>query len=83
MTMLKNDIKLFILKNYLFTEDTSVLGDADSLMQKGIIDSTGMLELINHIEDTYKLKVADDEMIPANLDSVSGIVQFIERKRAV
>jgi len=81
--MLKNDIKLFILKNYLFTEDTSVLGDADSLMQKGIIDSTGMLELINHIEDTYKLKVADDEMIPANLDSVSGIVQFIERKRAV
>jgi acyl carrier protein len=75
------EIKQFILKNYLFTEDASVLDDEDSLMQKGIVDSTGILEMIMHLEDTYGIKVADDEMIPDNLDSVASIVQFIERKR--
>lgn len=79
---LNKEIKLFVLKNYLFTEDESVLSDGDSLMQKGIIDSTGILELVNHIEDTYKLKVADDEMIPDNLDSISKIASFIERRRS-
>jgi acyl carrier protein len=79
---LNKQIKLFVLKNYLFTEDESVLSDADSLMQKGIIDSTGILELVNHIEDTYKLKVADEEMVPENLDSISSIVNFIERRRS-
>jgi acyl carrier protein len=77
-----SEIKTFILQNYLFTDDQSVLSEDDSLIQKGIVDSTGMLELVNHLEDTYGFKVADEEMVPENLDSVSNIVRFIERKRA-
>ena len=75
------EIKQFILRNYLFTDDLSALSDDESLMQKGIVDSTGILEMITHLEATYGIKVADDEMVPDNLDSVSSIVQFLHRKR--
>ena len=78
---LNQEIKQFILKNYLFSDDDSALSNDDSLMQKGIVDSTGILELVNHIEETYKLKVADEEMVPENFDSVLNIVNFIGRKR--
>ena len=77
-----SEIKTFILQNYLFTDDQSVLSEDDSLIGKGIVDSTGMLELVNHLEDSYGFKVADEEMVPDNLDSVTNIVRFIERKRA-
>ena len=76
------EIKRFILRNFLFTEDLTALGDEDSLMQKGIVDSTGILEMITHLEQTYGIRVADEEMVPDNLDSIASIVQFIERKRA-
>lgn len=77
----KQEIKKFILGNYLFTSDESVLNDADSLLQKGVVDSTGMLELIMHLEESYGIKVAEAEMIPANLDSVDAISAYVERKR--
>lgn len=76
------EIKQFILRNFMFSEDLSALADDDSLMEKGIIDSTGILELVGHIEQTYGVKVADAEMVPENLDSVQDIVAFIARKRA-
>lgn len=78
---IRNEVKQFILTNYLFTNDESKLNDTDSLMQNGVVDSTGILELIMHLEETYALKVDDDEMKPENLDSVANIVSFVERKR--
>jgi acyl carrier protein len=77
----KNQIRQFILNNYLFTDDESKLSDASSLMQTGTMDSTGILELIMFLEETFGIKVADDEMVPANLDSVDNVVRFIERKK--
>jgi acyl carrier protein len=79
---IKQQVKQFVLTNYLFTTDESALDDADSLMQKGVVDSTGMLELIMHIEESYGIKVAEDEMIPANLDSIDAVSAFVERKRS-
>lgn len=79
---IKNEVKQFILKNYLFTTDESRLADGDSLTQKGVVDSTGILELIMHLEESYGIKVADEEMVPENLDSVETIAAFVERKRA-
>lgn len=79
---LRSKIKQFILGNYLFTSDESVLADEDSLLQKGIVDSTGILELIMHVEETYGIKVLEDEMVPANLDSVAAVASFVERKLA-
>jgi len=75
-------IKKFVLENYLFTDDDSALANGDSLIRKGIVDSTGMLELISHLEDTYAIKVENAEMIPANFDSIDTIGAFVASKRA-
>ena len=74
-------IQLFILENYLFTSDTAALGVDDSLLGRGIVDSTGMLEIIMFIEEQLGVTVKDEEMVPENLDSVSRITAFVESKR--
>jgi len=78
---LHDQIRNFILENYLFTSDTSALGVEDSLLGRGIVDSTGMLEIIFFIEEQLGVKVKDEEMIPENLDSVSRIAAFVSSKR--
>jgi acyl carrier protein len=79
---IQQQVRHFILTNYLFTEDQQRLADAESLMQNGTMDSTGILELIMFLEETFGIKVADDEMVPANLDTVLNVVGFVERKQA-
>jgi acyl carrier protein len=74
-------IRKFVIDNYLFGEGGN-LRDQDSFMETGIIDSTGILELVRFVESTYGIKVADEELIPDNLDSVEKIVSFIHRKQA-
>lgn len=76
----ENKIRTYILENYLFTDDQSMLGSDDSFLQKNILDSTGMLEVIYFLEDEFGIKVQDDEMIPDNLDSVNRISAFLARK---
>jgi len=73
-------LRSFILENYLFTDDESALKDDDSFLDSGIIDSTGILELIFYLEEEFAIKVEDDEMIPANLDSVVNLVDFLNSK---
>lgn len=80
---MKQIIRQYILGNLLFTEDESALQDTDSFLDGGIIDSTGVLEIILFIEETFGIKVNDDEMLPANLDSVDNLAAFISRKQAV
>lgn len=71
-----------MLENYLFTNDQSALANDDSFLDKGIIDSTGILEVIMFLEEEFGISVDDDEMVPENLDSVSNVVAFINRKQA-
>lgn len=78
----RQQIRRFILENYLFTEDESLLIDGDSLMMRGIIDSTGALEVIFFLEETFGVKIAEEEMLPVNLDSVDRLVAFLQRKLA-
>jgi acyl carrier protein len=78
----RQQIRRYIIENYLFTEDESALVDSDSLMMRGIIDSTGALEVIFYLEETFGIKVEEPEMLPANLDSVDKIVAFLQRKLA-
>ena len=80
---IKQDIKTYILENYLFTDDDSQLSNSDSFLEKGILDSTGILEVIYFIEDEYGIKVEDDEMIPENLDSVESLVVFVKHKHGL
>ncbi len=77
---LHDSIRRFILENYLFTDDLAQLGLDDSLLGRGIVDSTGMLEIILFIEEQLGVKVADTEMVPENLDSVNRIAAFVSSK---
>ena len=71
----------YILDNFLFTDDQSALSNSDSFLKKGIVDSTGMLEIIYFLEDDFQISVAEDEMIPDNLDSVDNIVALVGKKK--
>ena len=75
----KGAIKAHIVENYLFGQ-ADELGDDTSFLDEGILDSTGILQVVFHLEDTYNIKVDDDEMLPENLDSISAICAFLERK---
>ncbi|TAK64013.1 acyl carrier protein [Methylobacter sp.] len=80
---MKKIIRQYILESLLFTEDESALQDSDSFLDGGIIDSTGVMEIILFIEETFGIKVNDDEMLPVNLDSVDNLATFIMRKQSV
>lgn len=73
------EIRKFIVENFLFGQNVAFTDD-DSLQEKGIIDSTGILELVSHLEDTYRVKVGDNELLPENLDTISTLVRFLEGK---
>jgi len=79
---IEQQIRYFIIETFLFGESNDGLKDRDSLLETGVIDSTGVLELITFIEETYKIKVEDEELIPENLDSIANASDFIRRKRA-
>lgn len=78
----EQQVRDYILENYLFTDEQSALNNSDSFLEKGILDSTGILEVIYFIEEDFDIKVEDEEMIPENLDSVDRVVAFIGRKQA-
>jgi len=80
VTDLKTQIRTFIATNFI-VESMETLKDDDSLLQLQIVDSTGFLELIHFIEDSFGVKVADDEMVPENLETIDNIVHFVGRKR--
>jgi acyl carrier protein len=74
-------IRGFIFENFLFDADEDGLGNDDSFLDKGIIDSTGVLELVDWLEETFEISVSDEELIPENLDSVNLLAAFLEKKR--
>ena len=74
-------LRTYILENFLFTDDPSTLNSNDSFLAKGIVDSTGMLEIIHFLQDEFHIHVEDAEMIPENLDSVMNLVAFVARKK--
>jgi acyl carrier protein len=78
---MNEQVRQFILTNF-YVPDPSVLGDDASLLDTGVIDSTGVLEVISFLEDTFELTVEEDEMVPENLDSIGRITAFVQRKRA-
>jgi acyl carrier protein len=78
---MREKIREFVIKNFLFGSPGG-LKDNDSFIEQGIIDSTGMLELVAFLDEGLGVKVADEELVPENLDSVDRLVDFISRKRA-
>ncbi|QNF93478.1 acyl carrier protein [Janibacter sp. YB324] len=76
------EVRQFILTNFLFGEASKMPGDSDSLLASGVLDSTGVLELVEFVEGDLSVPVADHETVPANFDSMDNIASFVLRKRA-
>jgi len=76
------EVRSFIVANYLLGREDG-FGNDTSFLEQGIIDSTGILELISHLEGTYGIEVTDDELNPDNLDSVNKISAYLTRKLPV
>ena len=79
MSQVQNKIRTFIIDNYLFGDDEG-LEDNTSFLDEGIVDSTGILELIEFISEQFSIHVEDDELVPENLDSIDNVTAFIGRK---
>lgn len=73
------EIYKFMVDNFLFG-DGEQLRDDTSFLEEGIVDSTGILELVTFLEDTYGITIEDDELIPENLDSLKNVAAYVEKK---
>jgi acyl carrier protein len=76
----KEKVRAFVTTNF-YVADPSALADDASLLDRGIIDSTGVLEIIMFLEENFGLTVLDSEMVPENLDSIESIASYVARKR--
>ena len=74
-----NAVKEFIIENFLFGEEVQLELDTD-FFDKGIIDSTGVIELVSFIEEKFDISVDDDELIPENLSSLKRVDSFLQKK---
>ena len=79
---IESEIRDFVITNFLFGK-AGGLTDQESLLENGVIDSTGVLELVGFLQEQFGIHVEDDEIVPANLDSIHNLVDYISRKAGV
>ena len=77
---IEHEIRRFLAENFPLGQDATKLDPDDRLLEAGVIDSTGVLELVGFLELHYGIEVSDDELLPENLDSINNIVRYLERK---
>jgi len=83
MTNYELELRQFIVENFLFGKEDAPLANGDSLLELGIIDSTGVLELVGFLEQKYGFTIQDEELVPENLDSIDRLVRFVTRKTEI
>jgi len=76
----KKKLKVFIRDKFLLGDGSKVPNDDDSFLERGVIDSTGVLELVSFIEETFNIRVEDEELVPDNLDSLDNLTSYIKKK---
>jgi len=78
---IKTQVRQYIVENFLFGDATPLNDDDMSLLDGGIIDSVGVMELVAFLEQDFELSIADEDLVPENLDSVNNLCGFISRKQ--
>ena len=83
MEPLIQELRAFIVDNFLFGDESApfAFSDDDSFQERGIVDSTGILELVCHVQERYAIDVKDEELVPENFDSLAKVSRFIARKQ--
>lgn len=79
MSEIKDKVRAFVVENFMFGKDEG-LKDDTSFLENGIIDSTGILELVNFLDDEFSISVEDEELIPENLDSIKNVTSYLQKK---
>lgn len=80
---IETQVRSLIKDNFLFREDRTSLSDTESLIDAGLIDSTGILELVAFLEERFKIEIADADLLPDNFDSIHRIVAYVARVQAI
>ena len=73
------EVRDFVVSKFFFGEDPG-LADDTSFLEESVLDSTGILELVGFLEETYHIRVDDEDLVPENLDSLARISAYVERK---
>jgi acyl carrier protein len=81
MNGIRSKVRAFVVENFLFGNEDGVKDDT-SFLDEGIIDSTGILEMVNYLEMEFSIRVDDNELVPENLDSINNVVAYLEKKTA-
>jgi acyl carrier protein len=74
------DVRAYIVERFLFGQGGDTLSDDTSFLETGIVDSTGVLEVVMFLEQRFGIKIKDDELVPDNLDSIARVASFVVRK---
>lgn len=77
---IRDEVKSFIVDNFMIGRDPAELTDSPSLLELGVIDSTGVLELVGFLEEKYRFQVEDTELVPDNLDSIEALERYVRSK---
>ena len=79
--VVERSLRAFIVDSFLFGQD-SRFSDDDSFINMGILDSTGVLEIVAFVETTYDIQVEDHELSAENMDSIRRLATYVRRKRS-
>jgi acyl carrier protein len=82
MTSVEQKLRTIVTETFLIGNTNELHGD-DSFIETGIIDSTGILQLVEFVEQEFGVKVDDEDLVPENLDSINRLVAFVERKKVL
>jgi acyl carrier protein len=80
-TEIATTLRGFVLDRFLFGDTSASLSNSESLLERGVVDSTGVLELVAFLEEKFGIQVSDDELIPENLESIQKAADFVTRKQ--
>ena len=76
----EREIRDFVVRNFLYGDAAALAGDDESLIERGLVDSTGVLEIVAFLEERFGITLTDDELVPDNLDSVARMILFVKGK---
>ena len=76
----KEELRTFIVENFMFGQENKDFSDEASMLESGLIDSTGVLELVAFVEEKYGISVADEDLLPINFDSVDNLAGYVRKK---
>ena len=81
MSKIENQIRQFLVENFVLSDQMDEIGFDESLLENGVIDSTGILEVVFFVEDEFGIEIDNSEVLPENFDSINSLAAYIRRKQ--